>query len=75
MELENVIELETELEASESIELEIETAGPQGPKGDPGYTPIKGEDYWTEEDQTIIKNDLKDYIDNQLGVIENGAYW
>lgn len=74
MELENVIELETELEASESIELEIEKAGPQGPKGDPGYTPIKGEDYWTEEDQTIIKNDLKDYIDNQLGVIENGAY-
>lgn len=23
-------------------------------KGDPGYTPVKGEDYWTAEDQTAI---------------------
>ena len=44
--------------------------GEQGIPGEKGYTPVKGTDYWTEEDQNSIKN----YIDNQLGVIENGAY-
>lgn len=24
--------------------------GPIGPKGDPGYSPVKGVDYWTDED-------------------------
>lgn len=43
-------------------------------KGEPGDTPIKGVDYWTEEDKAIIEKDMKSYIDNQLGVIENGTY-
>lgn len=41
-----------------------------GPKGDPGYTPQRGVDYWTQEDIAQINA----YIDQQLGVIENGAY-
>lgn len=28
--------------------------GPQGPKGEPGYTPVKGVDYWTAEEQAAI---------------------
>lgn len=39
-------------------------------KGDPGYTPKRGTDYWTPEDVAEIEA----YIDNSLGVIENGSY-
>lgn len=45
-----------------------------GPQGEDGYTPIKGEDYWTSEEQQSIKGDLETYINEQLGVIENGTY-
>ena len=44
--------------------------GPKGDKGDDGHTPIKGVDYWTETDIAEIKT----YIDESLGVIENGTY-
>lgn len=44
--------------------------GLQGIPGKDGYTPIKGVDYWTESD----KLEIKEYIDSQLGVIENGTY-
>ena len=44
--------------------------GVDGKDGTDGYTPVRGTDYWTEQDiQTI-----KDYIDTELGVIENGSY-
>ena len=33
--------------------------GPQGPEGKPGETPVRGVDYWMEED----KNEIKDYVD------------
>ena len=35
-----------------------------------GYTPVRGVDYWTQEDINWIKA----YIDTELGVIENGSY-
>lgn len=38
--------------------------------GKDGYTPVKGTDYWTDED----KEGITSYIDQQLGVIENGTY-
>lgn len=41
-----------------------------GHKGENGYTPVKGVDYWTNSDIAQIKK----YIDGQLGVIENGTY-
>lgn len=33
--------------------------GDKGDKGDPGYTPQKGVDYWTEEEQAEIKEELE----------------
>lgn len=33
-------------------------AGPQGPAGADGYTPQKGTDYWTAEDQQAIVDDV-----------------
>lgn len=35
-----------------------------------GDKPVRGIDYWTDED----KSEMKSYIDSQLGVIENGTY-
>lgn len=35
-------------------EIELE----QGPQGEPGYTPVKGVDYFTEEDKTELLNEL-----------------
>lgn len=32
--------------------------GPQGPNGDPGHTPVKGTDYWTEADKQDIVNNV-----------------
>lgn len=48
--------------------------GEQGPAGADGYTPVRSLDYWTNEDQTAIKSDLETYINQQLGIIENGEY-
>ena len=44
--------------------------GDKGNDGEDGYTPIKGTDYWNEDDI----NTIKEYINYELGVIENGAY-
>ena len=44
--------------------------GLNGADGKDGYTPVRGTDYWTEAD----KNEMKSYIDSQIGVIENGSY-
>ena len=32
--------------------------GAQGPAGADGYTPQRGVDYWTAEDQQVIVNDV-----------------
>ena len=39
-------------------------------KGEDGYTPVKGTDYWTAEDIAEIQS----YIDNQIGGALNGSY-
>ena len=44
--------------------------GPAGADGADGYTPVRGTDYWTATDIAEIKS----YVDEQLGVIENGSY-
>lgn len=33
--------------------------GPAGPQGEDGYTPVKGTDYWTEDDKSAIITDLE----------------
>lgn len=43
--------------------------GPQGIPGKDGYTPVKGTDYWTTEDVAIIEEHCNNYIDSQLGTI------
>ena len=53
--------------------------GPQGPKGDKGstgepgaqgYSPIRGTDYWTEDD----KNEIVNQVLSLLSVWEGGSY-
>lgn len=44
--------------------------GVKGDPGNPGYTPVKGTDYWTSEDISEIQS----YIDNQIGGALNGTY-
>ena len=44
--------------------------GQDGQDGADGYTPQRGVDYWTDADVAAIHT----YIDEQLGVIENGTY-
>lgn len=42
--------------------------GEKGKQGEPGYSPIRGTDYWTDEDVEAIKVDNKEYIDSLIGV-------
>ena len=44
--------------------------GANGADGADGYTPVKGTDYWTQEDITQIQS----YIDGQIGGALNGTY-
>lgn len=39
--------------------------GAKGDKGDAGYTPIKGTDYWTSADVTAVEDDLKAWTNEQ----------
>ena len=59
------------------INVEVVGAGPTGPKGPAGYTPVRGVDYWTETDKTeIVKEAIaalqsrirKDYINRNYYV-------
>ena len=34
------------------------------PKGEDGYTPERGVDYWTQEDKNVISNDLTDFVNS-----------
>lgn len=44
--------------------------GVNGKDGVDGKTPIRGVDYWTEDDVSAMQK----YIDGRLGVVENGTY-
>mgnify|MGYP000319665987 CR=1 FL=1 len=44
--------------------------GVNGKDGVDGKTPIRGVDYWTEDDVSA----MREYIDGRLGVVENGTY-
>ena len=39
-------------------------AGDRGPAGEPGYTPVKGVDYWTDGDREQIVNEVLQQIPN-----------
>lgn len=42
----------------------------RGKKGDQGYTPVRGTDYWTAGDIA----EMKSYIDSQIGGALNDTY-
>lgn len=42
--------------------------GPAGPQGEPGYTPVKGVDYFDGEDQKVIVNAVLDALTVAEGV-------
>lgn len=63
--------------------------GPQGEKGDKGetgdkgevgatgsdgYTPVRGTDYWTQDDVADIKDYIDDAVDSLSGTFENTIY-
>lgn len=43
--------------------------GVDGTNGVDGYTPVRGNDFWTEEDIKAMQLHCEDYIDSQLGTI------
>ena len=89
VDIESEVEIEVEVEPSgpqgkdgkSAYDIYLETGGIltetewlASLQGEPGYTPVKGTDYWTNEDQQAIKTDLETYINEQLGVIEDAYY-
>lgn len=56
------------------IVTEYVTAHREELKGEPGYTPVKGIDYWTEEDKESITKEVRKYIDLQIGGALDGTY-
>lgn len=48
--------------------------GINGTNGQDGYTPVKGTDYWTEEDITSIKDYCTSYIDENITQVLGGSY-
>lgn len=53
----------------ELVDYALEEAKNSGEfKGDPGYTPVRGKDYWTEDDKNEIKRELEE---TTLGDIES----
>lgn len=56
----------------------LEFGIPKGEKGDNGYTPQFGVDYWTEGHQNAIVATIKTLVglevSKQVGVIEDGSY-
>ena len=45
----------------------------KGPKGDNGYTPIKGTDYWTQADKEEIKQYVKEEIPTKTSELTNDS--
>ncbi len=41
--------------------------GDRGEKGEKGDSPVKGVDYWTEEDKQEIQNEFKEYVNTIVG--------
>ena len=46
-------------------------AGEQGPKGEDGYTPVKGVDYFTEEELDVFAT--KEYVQEEISKIDIGG--
>lgn len=60
----------TEIEWLASLKGQPGEPGQNGIDGVDGYTPVKGTDYWTEED----KNEIKSYCDSLITGSLGGSY-
>lgn len=68
---------DSEMPAVEDVTVTL-PAGPQGPQGEKGNdgakgengadgkTPVRGEDYWTSEDQALMRTQLNAYLSEEL---------
>ena len=61
----------TEIEWLNSLKGE---PGKDGVDGIDGKTPVRGEDFWTQEDIKTIETYCDNFINQQIGIIENGEY-
>ena len=50
------------------------TNGVDGQDGQDGYTPIRGTDYWTNQDIAVIEQYCANYIDANINQAIGGAY-
>ena len=60
----------TELKGDKGETGQPGVTGAPGEKGADGHTPVRGVDYWTEDDISTIQT----YIDSQIGGVLNGSY-
>ena len=57
----------TDKNGTTNVEVKNGKDGENGTNGTDGYTPVKGTDYWTNAD----KQEIKQYCDEQIGIIES----
>lgn len=50
------------------------TNGKDGINGQDGYTPVRGTDYWTNQDIAVIEQYCANYIDANINQAIGGAY-
>lgn len=52
----------------------MEQIGTNGVDGQDGYTPVRGTDYWTNQDIVAIESYCANYIDTHINHAIGGAY-
>ena len=53
---------------------EMEQIGTNGVDGQDGYTPVRGTDYWNEQDIAAIEQYCANYIDTNITQVLGGSY-
>lgn len=53
---------------------EMEQIGTNGVDGQDGYTPVRGTDYWTNQDIASIEQYCANYIDTNINQAIGGSY-
>jgi hypothetical protein len=48
--------------------------GKDGTNGQDGYTPVRGTDYWTNQDIAVIEQYCDNYIDANITQVLGGSY-
>lgn len=53
---------------------EMEQIGTNGVDGQDGYTPVRGTDYWTNQDIAAIEQYCANYIDTNITQVLGGSF-